>query len=467
MKRAGALTTGLLVALVLYTASVPIPANVLLSPRFRVSVYNNRPFFVVAVFGLLIVALLASNHERLRRAAANRSVVSLFLVSLAFPVYYTLVSVVKDRYSVPILGLYWLWMIGSFGLAPVFVQSVDDLRVAMKALVVAALLVLAGSTLLSVIYDVRDVMPWAKYSGLKLLFGPQVPLGFINNNFYALTPQVLCFCSSLLLLLHPPDGSRREKRFLILCLFGALLLALVTEARNAALALVVFIGCLMMLRRGKGGLPAFFLAALAAMLVGTVVLLWFDYEQLNSIATGRLNFWRFMMENITDGDAPMREMLFGPSEIRGYTEIQPYDPLVGEKVYTKLHVDNFYLELILEGGVIGTVLFLLPYAEAVGRAFNLVTEGGESRAIGAWSLAVYLSVGVQGVFVATFPTFNSHIGMFWLVFAAAPATLWFTSYQGRNRIQPSPSNPPSTTANQPSHRTTSRNKLDGGGALTE
>lgn len=408
-----------------YAATIAIPGNVLVSADVRLMIYNYRPYVVGGVIATALLLLVAWRSPRITAVLGNPGRVGVLGLSLLFPAYYTFAAALKGRFSLPVVALYWLWSLTAFLLIPAFVHKAKDLRRLLLAVALGCACTLLLALALSLILDIRDIIPWIRGGTSARLLGEQAPLGWLNGNYYSQLPQVLCFVLVFALLV---DGERpvgpRMRQLLWIAVAGAFMLVVAAVARNVVLAIVVFFASLLALRRGAAISRMARLTMGAAIVVGVlaVVLLSSEYEEVNRVTTGRLEFWSFLYEAILDGDRPAMDLLFGPDALPSYGAIKAYDPLVAEKAFTKLHVDNFYLELIIESGVVGLALFLLPYLELTIRLIRQLSSGELAARLGAWGLAVTAAVAVQGMFIPTFPSFNNPAGFF-IVVAVSVATL--------------------------------------------
>ena len=94
--------------------------------------------------------------------------------------------------------------------------------------------------------------------------------------------------------------------------------------------------------------------------------------------------------------------------------------------FKKAHYDNLYLELLVEGGLLGMVTFLLPYAIILRRTLRMRSRGPGWQ-MRAWVIGIYFGIAVQGLFGSPIPTFNASVGLTFAVIGfvsavSAPST---------------------------------------------
>jgi hypothetical protein len=396
-----------------YAASIPLVSNLQVHPGTRLLLYRNRPFFILGLVLLTLVALLLLAPHRLVGAFRRRWHRGLILAGLLFPTYFLLVSLLKGRINLPVIGLYFVWALVSFLLAPLLFGNRREFRALIGGLLIGNLVVwLIG-------YYLAQTAPFIT------TFEDRESFGFSNPNTYAQILQVIVCLSAYVMLVHEAPARLRSLRWglLALCVASAYFV-LLAQSRNVmvfgAVALITFL----QLRGRSNHRVITHLMAGAAVLGAVLVLGYFEYSELNRFSSNRLSFWaRTTSVAFTEKDDPIA-LAFGTNrdlskEVTG----NPYSDIRDQATVTKYHADNFYLELLVEGGLIGLALFLFPYVLLVLYLSRLRQRGGERRLA---SLVLSLAAGftAQGLFAATIPSFNNPIGfMFSLVIVSSVAMM--------------------------------------------
>ena len=84
--------------------------------------------------------------------------------------------------------------------------------------------------------------------------------------------------------------------------------------------------------------------------------------------------------------------------------------------------------MLVEGGIFGLVLFLLPLALLCRYAWILRPVDPRFT---AWYFAWIAGVAVQGMFSATIPTFNTPLGIGFACLACSPVAPWLATQRTR------------------------------------
>ena len=124
------------------------------------------------------------------------------------------------------------------------------------------------------------------------------------------------------------------------------------------------------------------------------------------------------MSELFDTEGEARALLLGAGREFDPSAGVKYSDLRSEATFRKYHVDNFYLELLVEGGLVGGLLFLIPYG-MVARRFWRLRAKRDMRLIANMVLAFLVGVAVQGNFAPTIPIFNSPLGFMFAVFVGS------------------------------------------------
>lgn len=407
-KRSGSWRAEALAWLLLaYAALVPITASVHVPLGVRVAIYNVRPYWLIGIAavatGAVLFGLVPGARERL---LMNRRLLGW---SLTFPFFYFVVAFAKGSLNVPVAGQYLLWSLLSFGVVPALMGSHDTLRrVAWAALVLAAFQ-------LGVV-----VLSWRVLGEVGGQFRDRMSVGIANPNIFAQMPQVVLAAFGMWWAASKPRPGALWRLGWAAAISTAAVLAYLARSRNV-LAFLVATGLgsvIVTLYASRRRVWA--VLASIALLAGTgLVLLGSEREDLDAYSSGRIRMWRMAVESAL-AEEPLMTTLVGPSKLPS-VDVGAYDDAASDKVFTKTHIDNAYLELVLEAGVPGLILFLAPYALVIrGALRGLSRAGGRSR-MASWSLSCWTGIAVQCVFASILPSFNNIVAMFVLMFGVASA----------------------------------------------
>ncbi|MBT3368709.1 MAG: hypothetical protein HN416_16295, partial [Nitrospina sp.] len=280
----------------------------------------------------------------------------------------------------------------------------------------AAFAIIQNYTSVGTIYWLKTV------SGRSNIFGP-----YVNHNHFAglvemILPLVLC----LFLYLKPKIKYKqtwREKiveifdiqggEVHILMGFSAILLTVslvLSLSRggliSACLALMVLVLLLMVRGRqkGKGFLLLFFLGVILFSVS------WFGWESTlerfgrlqndqGEIYEARLDFWQDSLQIISD--FPVTGVGFG-----SFADVYPrYRTIAGD--FSVLHAHNDYLELLIEGGVIGLLLVFWFLAELFYKSYSVFRRRRDP-----YSIYLFLGclTGIVSILFHSLTDFNLHLG---------------------------------------------------------
>jgi O-antigen ligase len=393
--------------------AVSLPNNTAVASWIRRELYNIRPYFFTASIAVLLVLAAATNRDLLLAALRTRNQRALAWLFFLFPVFFGISSLIKGRFQLPVVMLYVLWSL--FATVVVGLVCIDRawLRRTVAACVVANVLVWVGSVLAHLGGRV----------GHLPLFG-RLSFGYLNPNYYAQILEVIFFGGVYFVLSREDSADvrsasdwRRGKLLLAGLAVFAFWFAMQARSRNVLIALLVACGVYLALRfvpRATGWLVIVLVAMLTA--VGLFLDDW-DADAINDVSSHRVALWRETIRaTLAEGSA--LTVVWGPERFPEIGLVSSYDDLGADKKFTKYHVDNTYLEAVMEGGVLGAVLFLLPYLYLF-RVMAARYRVGR-RASDAWLIAIWVGIAVQGVFIGVIPNFNSPIGFFVALLHAAP-----------------------------------------------
>ena len=391
----------------LFAASIPLVANMQVDRGLRIFLYQNRSFAILGAVAAAFAALLIFAPGRVTAAFRSRWHRSLIIGSLLFPVFYAAVSILKGRVLVPVIGLYFVWSVAVFFVAPLIFGSLPRLRAAAIALLVAN----AGAWLLGVyLFETRP--PVVTFEGRE-------SFGYANPNSYAQILQVIA-CAAVYLVLAGSARVARDRRIQI-ALVGVVafcaIFVFAARSRNVMAFGVAAIAAYHILQTRGGRRPLLIgVGALAAV----AALAYADLGEIDRFSSGRLSIWKRTVDAaFLDGDDGAALLIGSDRDLPSLVGRTGYSTIRSSATFEKYHVDNFYLELVVEGGLIGTVLFLWPYALLMVLLWRIRSDP-EERARANLALAIMIGFAIQGIFSPTFPSFNSPIGLMFAIFAVSP-----------------------------------------------
>ncbi len=397
-------------ALGLYAASIPMPTNVVLPESLRIAIYNTRPYVVV----MLLALILFERYMRLRsRRVFPQSVEGkVFVLSLAFPAYYLLTSVAKGTFVAPVAGLYFSWSLFAFLLAPMLIRSIRDLRSILLVLVLAN-----GAVLIHGI-AMRLVDP-SEYSGPPGGFA----YGYTSPDYFAQVAMVLMAGLAMISLAREADGLKWSRAGRIALFFAFLSTAWFVgalAARSVVAFLVTGAAAYLILRRGQNVWAVLSLLVAGALAL-TLALFYPQQESVDTYSSGRLSIWSEAGKLISEDGEPLLAFLAGPTQTIPQSFGAVYDDLAPSKNFEKTHIDNAYIELVLEGGIIGLLLFLLPYGTVTRSAIGSLSRPHQNQKLTAGALALLMGLACFGLTSTAVPTFNSPVGFLFSFVSFLPA----------------------------------------------
>jgi len=133
-----------------------------------------------------------------------------------------------------------------------------------------------------------------------------------------------------------------------------------------------------------------------------------NLNEINSFSHGRIMFWSFQLNEMSNqGDYTF---LFGAKEYIDVSDtVLKYSRFSEEQTTTteqKMHSDNIYIELLLESGLFGLLMFILPY----GYIWKLLQK--KDKVTKRLYESIYIGAFFQGIFITNFTSFFSPISLF-------------------------------------------------------
>jgi hypothetical protein len=370
---------------------------------------------MVVIWGLFVILLQIMQH---RVIVFDRYI---FFIALLFPFYITLINIVRYEISWKEVLLYWCWVTGVYLVFPAMLQGEQLRRKAIKVLFWTNLLVLFVGIFLGVLKGRYYVIE----HGNRMVFG------FLHPNYYSNSWQIL-FAMAFYFALTVKRNLPRIAAFLLM--LGSIVFMLLAGSRNTLVASMILIACYTFINNKWS-----FLSRLTAMFVMvSIIMMAFLFinpsaGKIDQITTGRLSIWRMTLEaNFARASAADYLLGFGNYKII-WGRAGPSGPDkmdIDQKRFARNHVDNAYLDIFLQNGIIGCLLFFLPLVIIIRRTrFNAVSAADDHSSRQARiALGCWVGILVQMTAASVIPSFGNVINIFIFVFMA-PMALKLKSVQ--------------------------------------
>jgi O-antigen ligase len=335
---------------------------------------------------------------------------SILIFALLFPFYVTLVNIVSLEISWKEVLLYWFWVTGVYLVLPAMLQGEHIRRQAIKVLFWTNLLVLFGGIFLGVLKGQYYVIE----------HGDRIVFSFSHPNYYSNSWQIVFAMAFYFATIVKRNLLWIAAIFMMLC---SILFMLLAGSRNTLVASMILIACYTLFRK-QWSLLSKFTAILFMVAIMMLAFLFINPSagKIDQITTGRLSIWRMTLEaNLKRASAPDYLLGFGKYQVKGF----PDDP---SKTYstqelTRNHVDNAYLDILLQNGLFGFLLFFIPLIIIIRRTGLNAASAADDRACRQARIALGCWVGilVQMTTASVIPSFGNVINIFILVFMAPMA----------------------------------------------
>jgi hypothetical protein len=390
----------------LWSASQLISVLELLPGMALVIVHHSKNILgaIVIAWSLLVLLLQLSQRNLIE------SDKSIFIFALLFPFYVTLVNIVRFEISWKEVLLYWFWVTGVYLVLPAMLQGEHIRRQAIKVLLWTNLLVLFVSIFLGVLKG--------QYYAIE--HGDRIVFTFLHPNYYSNSWQIV-FAIAFYFALTVKRNFMEIAA--ILLMLGSIVFMLLAGSRNTLVASMILIACYTLLSKKWFFLSKFTaIFFTAAIILLAVLFINPNAGKIDQITTGRLSIWRMTLEaNLKRASALDYLLGFGKYEVKGF----PDDPskTYSTRELTRDYVDNAYLGIFLQNGLIGFLLFFIPLIILIRRTgFNAVSAPDDQTSLQARiALGCWVGILVQITTAAVIPSFGNVINIFLLVFMAPMA----------------------------------------------
>jgi hypothetical protein len=334
---------------------------------------------------------------------------SIFLYALLFPFYVTIVNIVRLEISWKEVLLYWFWVTGVYLLLPAMLQGEPIRRQAIKVLFWNNLLVL----FVGIFYGVLRGKYYVFGHGDRMVFS------FLHPNYYA-NSWLIVFAMAFYFALTAMHTVLKIAAYSLM--LGSIGFMLLANSRNTLAASLILIASYTLFNKKRSfltNITAIFLTIAIIMLAALVINP--STGKIDQITTGRLSIWRMTLEaNLNRASAPDYLLGFGEYQVKGF----PDDP---DKAYstqelTRNHVDNAYLDILLQNGLIGFFLFFIPLGILMRRTrSNALSADDYASRQARIALGCWVGILVQMTAASVIPSFGNVINIFILVFMAPMA----------------------------------------------
>lgn len=359
---------------------------------------------IVVAWSLFVIPLQFSQRN------VNQFDKNIFIVALLFPFYVTLVNIVRLEISLKEVLLYWFWVTGVYLALPAMLQGEHIRRQAIKVLFWTNLLVLFVGIFLGVL------------KGQYYVFGhgDRMVFSFLHPNYYANSWQIV-FAMALYFALTAERNLWKIGAFGLMV--GSIVFMLLAGSRNTLVASIILIVCYTLFNKRWSFLSKF----TAIFLTVSIIMLAFLFinpsaGKIDQITTGRLSIWRMTLAaNLNRASALDYLLGCGKYQVKGF----PDDPgkTYSTQELTRNHVDNAYLDIFLQNGLIGFFLFFIPLVIIIRRTRLNAASAADDHAARQARIALGCWVGilVQMTTASVIPSFGNVINIFILVFMAPMA----------------------------------------------
>lgn len=342
----------------------------------------------VVIFVVLFLLLFGSWLLRDRKIDRN-----LFLLGGLFPVFYLAFGIArKVEFQLGTCLLYFSWYVYVFVLSRNWSYSHKAFSSLLLTTFVASLTVLFFGL---IVY----LSGFTLEGGIKGRFS----LGFENPNIYAQYCQLAIISGFILLYRTKPVS----KKYLFVYILIALVLftaSIYAQSRNVVVGVLVFFSAFIVY-----AWKTKVILKVAVIILAIVGALSMGIDRINDVSSGRLVIWGFYINNSIQ-EGPESIFLGAKRNPDASFFLPKYSRLgkleSGDKSSKKFHADNIYIELFVEAGLIGLLLFFTPLLYM----WRLVRKRSYfNRRI--WS-ALFLCFLVQGLFITNFMTFFAPVSLF-------------------------------------------------------
>lgn len=316
-------------------------------------------------------------------------------LSLIFPFLFFFINLwFKESLNVKVVIMYFLWSIFVFYLIPLWIDNEYRLKSVMKVFLFSSLITVS----MAMIQSYLD-------GGYVTTMPDRESYGFQNPNYFSQYLQVSILSFSILVISMLKNGEivlKINSKILIIFFFILFLyFCIEARSRNVIVGISAFTFWYLSYNFKKINRYAIRLSIIILILL---ILFVSDYETINTKSSGRLELWSFyIFHTIQSQDFGL---LFGAYTYPDVSDlILSYNRLEYEG-NVKFHADNLFIELFVEAGIIGVLIFFLPII------YMLYKRGNADSLKNVWT-ALLVSMLLQALFITNFSSFFSPISLFY------------------------------------------------------
>jgi O-antigen ligase len=306
---------------------------------------------------------------------------------LLFPVYHYILSAFwKQNLVWSVVALYFVWSFYLVILSPWLAKNLE--AVINVFFLGSALLLIMGIT--------------ASILGLysEEVFRERPAFGYENPNYFAQFCQVLTLSAFMKIVLFKCRDWMRL--FLVCWIFMALIFIFNAGSRNVIVGLSLFFAIYF---AQSANLKTLFKVLIPVFIVAVFAV--FSVDDMDNYSSGRFQLWVYYLVHILEESD--WSLFLGAIEVPDASHlVSSYSVLSDETKLAKFHVDNMYLELLVEGGVIGLILFVIPYWMVWKKYLGPCLDSKKRFVFNA----LLGSLIIQSIFITSFTSFFSPISLF-------------------------------------------------------
>lgn len=377
--------------------------------RHKLFFIKNLLGVILVIYGIIIIlfTLKGNSHRFINK--------KLLLLSLPFPVV-SLFNMLLRGYGTSLEEqiLYFLWPIALFAVFPAFFNNSHAQRNGLLSIMYANLLVLLYSI---IFYSGNiNINDWLNY-------GHRVHFSIMQPNIYSASWAVIFGCSFYLFII----GKNVIKKIVLffICVISVIFIFL---ARSESVLLFCIGSATVYVFKTtridiklKAATICIIIAVIATPLSGLL----FDYDQLNSKVSGRIDLWsetwNFNIRDADWNDYLVGQSSFQPGSVHFTGERTGYNA-------RRAQIDNLYFAIFLQNGVIGFILYFIPLVVMLIYLYHqsrMSSYPEYNKYI--WVISLWIGVFLASWGMDVIPSFGNVFNIFLFV-ACAPEII------GNNRI---------------------------------
>lgn len=356
---------------------------------------------VLVMFGVATISFVTARKQKLSFDP------TILWLGILFPIFVIFNNLFNDKtQSWEEVALYILWTIAAYLVFPVFVKDEQFLAKILKVILISNLIALFVGMRIGWFN-----VPYERWLDLSY----RLRFDFSNPNIFASSWQVI-----IPIMFYFGLKNKHISINILTFILVTLALFFVIQARARSTSFfcitVVIIHFFSNRKRPKLLRLTYICFALAASLVFLSQALSYDYDSVNEVSSGRIALWEDTIRLNYKNAKPLDYI----------TGLSRFDvPYYMQKDFrsgfqsSRGQIDNTYLGLFLQHGVLGSVLFLLPIFLINIRLFVALKYADDYLRRLIWlTIGCWFGFALQGTGLAMFPSFGNIVNIFLLPFSA-------------------------------------------------